>query len=143
MAMMCIKDPEKEVFIVVYFRAGNRMVVRGKVKHAREALVQWKKYMMFALCADAEKRKTMEDPFVLYHFLEGEEGGEMHAMASLYFGDVCGLEYAEIPEEKADKAMEKYAEAVGKMAEVMKKALDNEQRGETWRNPENPDGENK
>ena len=134
--LLNITDLKTLVYLLVYLKGGGHMTICTNVEQARNALKEWKKFILFYSIPSNERSKDRKDePFVIFHFLEGS----MDACASVVFPDVSGMQYVEIPE--ADGS-EKYYDALGKMADAMKKQMENESESDKWKKPPFEEGGN-
>lgn len=127
-----IQDPNTPVVLFIYFKNAHYMSLKMSVECARKSILEWKKFMLFSYTPLEYRSKNPEDqPFFLYHFLEGSTGGNRPIMASVCFNDVCGINYMEIPPDPHHQ--EKTVKIMEKMTNLMEKQVNDETHGEDWR----------
>lgn len=132
-----IEDPETMVCLQVHLSSGGKMFANMPVKLAREAIVHWKKYVLYA-STPIENRDPQNVPFFFYHLLEGDLDRQetLTPRLSFLFQNVLGMQYDELDFEEDKKRKElhergvKATEALAKVAEKQVEGLDS---GEEWR----------
>ena len=90
MPIMGSEDPESSCQLVVHFTSGVPMQVNTHVRVAREAILQWRKYVKYASLPE-DQRLNSEIPFYVYNFLCANP--EKDICASFIFHHVCGMIY--------------------------------------------------
>lgn len=135
-----IEDPETLVCLQIHLISGGKIFSNMAVKFAREAMVSWKKYVLYA-SIPVEKRDPANPPVFFYHFLEGdlERPETLTSRLSFLFQNVVGMHYDEIDLDQEAyrlKLHERGVKATEILAKAAEKQVDELDEGEEWRKKE-------
>lgn len=80
-------NEDEIVGLLLYLSSGIHYAIKIKLKLGREALDRWKKFYLY-WGADIEKRRDLEVPWSIYHFMDGHG----HAAGSILLGSVQAMQ---------------------------------------------------
>lgn len=97
MGIMGAEDPDSFCVLAIHFTSGTPMTLRTRVGLAREAIKEWRKFMLWASMGEIE-RSQEEKPMFLYYFLCANR--ESDICGAFLMQNVCGMLYYVENEEK-------------------------------------------